>query len=67
MRPDFDRLKAILTNCIRHGPETQNRDGHADFHSHLQGSVAFVESVNRAKGQRLRALFDRIEWTSKRG
>ncbi|HWR17207.1 MAG TPA: reverse transcriptase family protein [Terriglobales bacterium] len=24
-RTDFDRLKAILTNCVRYGPESQNR------------------------------------------
>src|SRR5262249_23329973 len=45
-RDDFDRLKAILTNCVRHGPESQNRDGHPSFRSHLEGRVGFVESIN---------------------
>ena len=62
MRPDFDRLKATLTNCVRLGPESQNRDGHANFRMHLEGRVAFVESINAAKGKRLRAIFDRIRW-----
>ena len=62
MRPDFDRLKAILTNCVRLGPESQNRDGHASFRMHLEGRVAFVESINPDKGKRLRAIFDRIQW-----
>ena len=59
-RTDFDRLKATLTNCIRQGPETQNREAHPHYRQHLQGKVAFVESINPAKGTRLRALFDQI-------
>jgi RNA-directed DNA polymerase len=63
-RPDFDRLKATLTNCVRSGPESQNRDGNAGFRAHLEGRVAFVESVNPAKGARLRKLLETIEWTT---
>jgi len=37
IRSDFDRLKATLTNCVRMGPESQNREGHSDYHAHLQG------------------------------
>jgi hypothetical protein len=29
---------------------------------HLEGRVAFVESINPGKGRRLRAIFDRIRW-----
>jgi RNA-directed DNA polymerase len=61
-RSDFDRLKAILTNCIRQGPESQNREAHPHFRLHLQGKVAFVESIHPAKGKRLRALFDQVSW-----
>jgi len=61
-RPNFDRLKATLTNCARHGPAGQNRDGHADFRAHLHGCVAFVESINTARGAKLRVIFDRIVW-----
>jgi RNA-directed DNA polymerase len=61
-RSDLDRLKAILTNCIRQGPESQNRESHSHYRLHLQGKVAFVESINPAKGTRLRALFDQIPW-----
>jgi RNA-directed DNA polymerase len=60
-RRDFDRLKAILTNCLRLGPESQNRAGHTDFRAHLEGRVGFVESINPARGKRLRAILDRIE------
>jgi len=62
IRADFDRLKATLTNCVRMGPESQNRDAHSSFRSHLAGRVGFVESINPAKGKRLRTIFDRIQW-----
>jgi len=61
-RADFDRLKATLTNCIRLAPESQNREAHSSFRSHLEGRVGFVQMINPAKAKRLRALFDRIEW-----
>jgi RNA-directed DNA polymerase len=61
-RSDFDLLKATLTNCVRHGPATQNREAHPHFREHLAGSIGFMESINREKGRRLRALFDQIVW-----
>ncbi|HXE64965.1 MAG TPA: reverse transcriptase family protein [Bryobacteraceae bacterium] len=61
-RQDFDRLKAILTNCVHYGPKSQNRDAHPDFRSHLEGRVGFVESIHPARGKRLRMLLDRIPW-----
>jgi hypothetical protein len=62
MRADFDCLKAILTNCVRLGPESQNRGAHPHFREHLDGRVGFVEAINPAKGKRLRAIFEEIEW-----
>ena len=62
-RAEFDQLKAILTNCIRHGATSQNRDGHADYTSHLRGRVGHFLSVNRERGQKLLALFQQINWT----
>ncbi|MGA2850426.1 MAG: reverse transcriptase family protein, partial [Terracidiphilus sp.] len=61
-RADFDELKAILTNCVRHGAESQNHEGHAAFRQHLDGRVGFVEMVNPAKGARLRRVYEKIEW-----
>jgi len=61
-RADYDRLKAILTNCLRHGPAAQDRDGHRDFRAHLDGRVSWVESVNPRRGLRLRRLFESIAW-----
>jgi hypothetical protein len=62
-RQDFDRLKATLTNCVRLGPATQNRDGHRDFRAHLQGRIAWATQLNAQRGARLRRLFDAIAWS----
>jgi RNA-directed DNA polymerase len=62
IRKDFDRLKATLTNCVRLGPESQNREAHVQFRSHLQGRVGFVETINPGKGKRLRAIYKQIRW-----
>jgi RNA-directed DNA polymerase len=61
-RAQFDVLKAILTNCVRHSPEAQNRAAHPHFREHLQGRIAFIESINLEKGKRLRAIFHQITW-----
>ncbi len=61
-RQDYDRLKAILTNCVRHGTSGQNREQHDDFRAHLRGRISFVETVHAERGTRLRAIFDKIAW-----
>ncbi|MCE9521978.1 MAG: reverse transcriptase family protein [Alphaproteobacteria bacterium] len=61
-RPDYDNLKATLTNCARHGAPSQNREGHADFRAHMDGRVAWVENVNRRRGEKLRRIFEKISW-----
>jgi hypothetical protein len=63
-RADYDRLKALLYNCVRFGPGSQNRNGHPDFRAYLTGIVAHVEHLNSQRAARLRALFDRIDWDS---
>jgi hypothetical protein len=62
-REEFDRLKAVLTNCVRHGPAGQNRAGIADFRGHLSGRVSHVASLNPARGAKLKKLLDRIDWS----
>lgn len=61
-RRDFDALKAILTNCVRHGAQSQNREGHPAFREYLRGKVAFVAMVNPARGEKLKRVFERIVW-----
>ncbi len=63
-RREYDRLKAVLTNCIRRGVASENRDSHPDFRAHLLGRVSYVQRVNPARGTKLQALFDAIEWDS---
>ena len=62
VRRDYDALKATLTNCVRHGWESQNREGRSDFKAHLAGRVSFVEMVNAKRGARLRQLLDQVRW-----
>lgn len=61
-RSDYDRLKAILTNCIRHRPETKNRENVPHFRSHLEGRVSYFESIHPVRGERLRALLKQLQW-----
>jgi len=61
-RKDYDGLKALLNNCLRHGPASQNRDQHANFAAHLQGRIAHVMQLNRIRGEKLTALYARIDW-----
>ena len=61
-RTDFDELKAILHNCRSHGPDSQNHGGHPSFREHLLGRIGFVESVNPAKGAKLRVMMGAIDW-----
>jgi RNA-directed DNA polymerase len=61
-RSEFERLEATLFNCVRAGPASQNRDGHADFRAHLRGRIAWVAETHAARGARLAELFVRIDW-----
>ena len=62
-RRERERLEAILTNCVRHGPASQNRGDHPRWRDHLRGRIAWIEQVHPRHGARLRALFDAIAWT----
>jgi retron-type reverse transcriptase len=61
-RSEFDRIKAILTNCVRHGPESQNREKRADFRAYLAGKIAHVTSIHPGRGSRLWSIFRQISW-----
>ncbi|MBD3672904.1 MAG: RNA-directed DNA polymerase [Planctomycetaceae bacterium] len=62
-RKEFDRLKAMLFNCIRFGPDSQNREGHPNFREHLWGRISFVKQLNPARGAKLEALWNQISWS----
>lgn len=60
-RSEFDQLKAILHNAAKAGGlSTQNREGHADFASHIRGRIAHVAMLNPARGARLLEALARL-------
>ncbi|MBC7686442.1 MAG: RNA-directed DNA polymerase [Bdellovibrionales bacterium] len=61
-RDEFDRLKAVLTNCARHGPVAQNREGRENYWHYLAGKVAWVKMLNPARGAKLEKVFAGIDW-----
>jgi hypothetical protein len=61
-RSERDRLKALLHNCVRHGPSSQNRANLADFRAHLMGRLAHVKMITPLHGQRMERLFQQINW-----
>jgi len=61
-RKDYDQLKAILHNAVRHGPDSQNRTKHPDFRSHLLGRINYVAQFNPQRAAKLRADFSVIQW-----
>lgn len=63
-RTEFDAVKALLNNAIRHGAQSQNRDGHADFRAHVYGRVAWVGLGSPTRRERLRAMAARVDWES---
>ena len=54
-RAEYDRLKAILHRAALDGP------GDLDP-AHVMGRIAWVESLNPARGAKLRARFAAIRW-----
>jgi len=61
-RVEFDRLKAILTNCARRGPESQNLGLERDFRAHLAGRIAHLDSLNPGRAAKLDGIFRSIRW-----
>jgi hypothetical protein len=61
-RPDYDQLRAVLHDAATRGPDHANRDGHADFRSHLQGRIAWVGAENEARAVKLQRAFAAIDW-----
>ena len=61
-RADWDRLKAILHNCKKYGPKSQNVSGHSDFKAHMRGRLAYVSWLNPSRAEKLRLLWNEIDW-----
>ncbi len=63
-RDDYDRLKATLANCVRHGPASQNRANHPNFRAYLAGRISHVRMVNAQRAIKLQRLADAIAWAA---
>ncbi|MEZ6055770.1 MAG: reverse transcriptase family protein [Planctomycetaceae bacterium] len=62
-RSDYDRLKATLHNCLKHGPASQNHQQHPEFAAQLRGRIAHVSMLNEQRGKKLLEMFAKIRWT----
>lgn len=61
-RQEYDQLKAILHNCVRFGPDSQNRAGHDNFAAHLLGRIQWFRRLHPERGEKLLACFKRIHF-----
>jgi RNA-directed DNA polymerase len=61
-RTEFDSLRALLHNCARFGPDSQNREAHPRYRDHLAGRIAWFRQINPRKAERLVRLFSLIRW-----
>jgi RNA-directed DNA polymerase len=57
-RSDYDTLRAILHNAARTSPAEQNRAGHAQFVTHLQGRVSWATALNPQRRRTLESLLN---------
>jgi hypothetical protein len=62
-RREYDRLKAILYNAVRDGPQSQNRSNHPNYGAHLLGRISRIKHLNPDRGERLLATYNQIDWT----
>ncbi|MFW0786429.1 reverse transcriptase family protein [Gordonia sp. CPCC 206044] len=63
-RGDYDNLRALLHNAIRHGASAENRDGHPDFRAHVYGLIAWVGATGQQRRQRLLRMAAEVDWES---
>jgi RNA-directed DNA polymerase len=61
-REEYDTLKAIIHNSVRHGPASQNRAGLENFRGHLLGRIAWIETLNPPRGAKLRRALSSVTW-----
>jgi retron-type reverse transcriptase len=60
-RDEVRRLRAILHQAKKTGLEAQNREKHPDFERWLRGKIAWVHSVDPAKGAKLLAELEKVK------
>ncbi len=62
-RRELKTLEAILYNCVRHGPRTQQRGTQGLFRDQLAGRVAWAQHIDPKRAERVTELFASIDWT----
>lgn len=63
-REEFDRVKALLHNCLLRGVSTQNHDQRPDFAQHVLGRIGHIKHLNPVRGEKLLEMFRRVDWTA---
>jgi RNA-directed DNA polymerase len=66
-RVEYDRLRALLHNAARDGPATHNRGAEPDFAAHVRGRIAWIAAVNPHRGDKLRRMFEQVDWNAENG
>lgn len=61
-RKEYDKIKAILYNCQRYGANSQNRNQHHNFQDFLKGKIAYINSINPSRAQKLQNMYEKIQW-----
>lgn len=61
-RDHYKELRAIIHNCLKNGPASQNRNGVASLKDHLRGRVSHLQQINKRLGDQLLLQFERIAW-----
>ncbi|AKF09218.1 reverse transcriptase family protein [Sandaracinus amylolyticus] len=59
-REDVRMLRAILHNAKKTGLAAQNRDAKPDFEAWLRGKIAYVQMIDRARGDALLRALDAL-------
>jgi hypothetical protein len=61
-RTEYDRLKAMLHRAVHIGPAAVVGLRNIEPSAALLGRITWVEQTSPARGKKLRALFERVDW-----
>ena len=61
-RAEVDRLRAVLHDAARNGPDAANREGQVHFREHLIGRVAWAAQQDPLRAERLARLLATVTW-----
>ena len=59
-REEVRRLRAILHAAKKTGLSAQNREQRPDYRRYLEGKIAYLMMIDRAKGERFKAALDAL-------